>query len=250
MRSGGCGSVERCAPSPDLLLAPRRRRMRRPMSAYAEAKSLSVFARSPSDERERPRTGTGPAGAGRCCASCCKGISTNAGRERRPVRSPAPTVSSARSVGRTNAAWRRPSARCRSSAPATRARGSRQSAPARRGAEPAAGALLARGAPPGGRRGRLAFVRRSAVRAVRQYRRPGTQASGGTVGGSRGCRLRRLLRGASGRAGPVASRGVGSSCSPSTARVWCCIATTCARRRARPRRSAGGTGSICRCSRV
>ena len=41
-----------------------------------------------------------------------------------------------------------------------------------------------------------------------------------------------------------------SSCSLSTARVWCCIATTCARRRARPRRSAGGTGSICRCSRV
>ena len=32
-----------------------------------------------------------------------------------------PTVSSARSVGCTNAAWRRPSARCRSSVPATRA---------------------------------------------------------------------------------------------------------------------------------
>ena len=83
---------------------------------------LSVFARSPSDERRATSNGNWTGGAGRCCASCCKDISTNAGRERRPVRSPAPTVSSARSVGRTNAAWRRPSARCRSCAPATRAR--------------------------------------------------------------------------------------------------------------------------------
>ena len=45
MRSGGCGSVERCAPSPDLLLAPRRRRMRRPMSPMRKPSPICVRAK-------------------------------------------------------------------------------------------------------------------------------------------------------------------------------------------------------------
>ena len=86
-----------------------------------------------------------------------------------------------------------------------RARGSRESASAGCVPESAAGALLARGAPSGGRSGRVAVLRRSAVGPVTPYRGPGSQASGGTVGGSRGGGLRRLLPGApcgGGRAGP------------------------------------------------
>ena len=113
-------------------------------------------------------------------------------------------MSSARSVACTNATWRRPPARWRSSAWATPR--SRQSASARRRAQPAA---LAGGAAPGGgrRRRRLAVLRRSAVRAVPQHRGGGAQASGGAVGGSSGGGLRRLLRGPPCRGGRAAPEG-------------------------------------------
>ena len=69
--------------------------------------------------------------------------------------------------------------------------------------------LLAGGAPSGGGGGGLAVFRRSVVRSVPQYRCGGAEASGGTVGGSRGGGLRRVLRGAACGGGRADAGGVG-----------------------------------------
>ena len=124
-----------------------------------------------------------------------------AARGRRRVRSRGPTASSVRSGGCTTGRF--------GTVHAWATRGTVGCAPRER-------SVTRRGAPPGGRSGRIAVVRRALFELSRHLPVP---KRGGTVGRIRGPR-----------------RG------PSTARAWCCI-RTCARRRARRPRGAGGASS-------
>ena len=148
--------------------------------------SLPLFARGPADERKRPRTGAAPAWSG---------VDAQA-----PAGTPRPTQSGG--GGRSSRGGRRcrafGAARARTRhgddlrhgggrAAGLRASGSRESASARRRAQPAGGALLAGGAAGGVAE---AAASRSFDEALWDLsRHTGAevpQASGGTVGGSRG----------------------------------------------------------------
>ena len=201
--------------------------------------SLSLFARGPSDERERPRTGAAPARSG---------VGAQA-----PAGAPRPTQP--RGGGRAG----RGSRRCRAFGAAgarppsgddlrhgggraggLRPSGSRQSASARCLAQSAAGALLARGAPPGGGGGGLAG--RSTKHCTSCPATPGPRCPSVRRNSWRFARPRTSTPSTRRAVRRRARRRPRSRwwCSPSTARAWCCIARTCARRRARRPRGGGG----------
>ena len=93
------------------------------------------------------------------------------------------------------------------------------------------------------RRSCVAFVRRSALGVVPQYRRAGAQASGGAVVARAAVDFDAFYEA---RRRPKAGCGRLDRRADLRQQVSCCTARTCARRRARRPRSAGGNASACR----